>query len=93
MGRINQCDESSRDTLKLKYKIAMSDQALLQFVSYLILKNPHYPGWSKREEYKDPTQRNEAGNPIWYLIMKNPQPFYEAYLEYQAKPKPLANPQ
>jgi len=88
---INQCDEAIRHTLKLKYKIALSDKALLDFVTYLISKDPHYPGWSKREEYKDLTQHNQAGYPIWYLIMKNPQPFYEAYLEYQAKVKPSAN--
>ena len=90
---INQCDEAIRHTLKLRYKIALSDHSLLQFVTYLIAKDPRYPGWSKREEYKDLTQHNEAGYPIWYLIMKNPEPFYEAYLEYQAKAKPSANSQ
>jgi hypothetical protein len=82
---INYCDEAIRHTLTLKYKIELSDQALLQFVNYLMSKDPRYPGWSKREQYEDLTQRNEAGNTIGYLIMKNPEPFYNAYLEYQVK--------
>jgi len=82
---INYCDEAIRHTLTLKYRKAMSDEALLQFVTYLIAKDSRYPGWSKREQYEDLTQRNEAGNTIGYLIMKNPEPFYNAYLEYQVK--------
>jgi len=63
----------------------LSYQQTLDFVNYLMSKDPHYPAWSESEEYKDLTQRNEAGNPIWYLILKKPEPFYDAYLEFKAK--------
>ena len=51
----------------------------------MISQDPYYPSWSDREEYKDLTQHNEAGNPIWYVIMKKPERFYNAYFEYKAK--------
>jgi hypothetical protein len=83
--RINYCDESIRSTLKLRYKISLSDKELSDFTDYLISQDPYYPEWSGREEYKDLTQRNEAGNPIWYVIMKKPERFYNACLQYKAK--------
>jgi len=82
---INYCDESIRSTLKLRYKISLSDKELSDFTNYLILQDPYYPSWSEREEYKDMTQRNEAGNPIWYVVMKKPERFYNAYLQYKGK--------
>jgi hypothetical protein len=82
---INYCDEAIRSTLKLRYHISLSDKELLDFTNHLMSKDPYYPSWSDREEYKDLTQRNEAGNPIWYVIMKKPERFYEAYLQYKAK--------
>lgn len=82
---INYCDESIRSTLTLRYKISMSDKELSDFTNYLISQDPYYPGWSEREEYKDMTQRNEAGNPIWYVVMKKPERFYNAYLQYKGK--------
>lgn len=84
---INRCDEAIRNTLKLKYKIALSEQELMEFVSHMISTDPSYPGWSEREEFKDMTQRNEAGYPRWYVIAKNPEPYYQAYLKYKAKNK------
>jgi hypothetical protein len=88
MEGMNICDEVIRDTLRIRHNIAMSDQAMLQFVNYLVSKDPSYPGWSKAEEYTDLTRRNEAGNPLGFRIMKNPEPFYRAYLEYQAASNP-----
>jgi hypothetical protein len=81
---INYCDLAIRNTLKLKYKISLSDRDLLDFVSYLISLDPYYPGWSEREEFKDLTEKNKAGNPLWYVIVKKSQPFYDAYLKYKA---------
>jgi len=46
---INVCDRAIRDTLKLKYKVSLSDQALMDFASHLISKDPEYPSWSERE--------------------------------------------
>ena len=79
------CDEAIRNTLKLHYKISLSDQELSHFTRYLILQDPNYPSWSEREEFKDMARRNEAGNPIWYVIMKNPERFYNAYVQYKGK--------
>ncbi|HXG65630.1 MAG TPA: hypothetical protein VNO70_11020 [Blastocatellia bacterium] len=84
---INGCDRAIQNTLKLRYKISLSDKELLDFVNHLISQDPYYPGWSEREEYKDLTQRNEAGYPLWFVIVKNPEPFYQAYLKYQARDK------
>lgn len=82
---INYCDEAIRSTLKLRYNISLSDRELLDFTNYPISQDPNYPAWSEREEYKDLTQRNDAGNPIWYVIVKKPEPFHRAYLAYKAK--------
>jgi len=84
---VNNCDHAIENTLRLRYKIHFSEGELRRFVDYLITADPLYPGWSGREEYKDLTQRNEAGNPIWYLIMKKPEPFYKAYVQFKAKSK------
>jgi hypothetical protein len=81
------CDRAIQNTLRLRYKIQFSEGELLRFVDYLITEDPLYPAWSAREEYKDLTQRNSAGYPIWYLIMKKPEPFYTAYLQFKAKSK------
>jgi hypothetical protein len=84
---VNYCDQAIENTLRLRYKIQFSEGELIRFVDYLITEDPYYPAWSAREEYKDLTQRNEAGNPIWYLIVKKPEPFYKAYLQFKAKSK------
>ena len=84
---VNYCDQAIENTLRLRYKIHFSEGELIRFVDYLITEDPLYPAWSTREEYKDLTQRNEAGNPIWYLIMKKPEPFYKAYVQFKAKSK------
>ncbi len=87
MEGINRCDEAIGATLRLKYKISLSNHELLDFVNYLVSTVPHYPAWSGSEEFKDLTQHNEAGNPLWYLTMKNPEPFHQAYLTYKANSK------
>ncbi len=84
---VNYCDQAIENTLRLRYKIHFSEAELIRFVDFLITEDPYYPTWSGREEYKDLTQRNEAGNPIWYLIMKKPEPFHKAYLQFKAKSK------
>jgi hypothetical protein len=82
---INYCDEAIRSTLRLRYSISLSDKELQDFTNHLMSQDPSYPSWSERQEYKDLTKRNEAGNPIWYVIMKKPERFYNAYLQYKSK--------
>lgn len=84
---LNHCDQAIENTLKLRYKIDFLEGELRLFVDHLITEDPYYPAWSTREEYKDLTQRNEAGYPKWYLIMKKPEPFHKAYLQFKAKTK------
>jgi len=80
-------DISIKDTLELKYKIRLSRREMLGFVEYLISKDPAYPNWSQTEWYKDWSDVNEHGVPQQYIIVKNIEPFYKAYLEYKAKNK------
>jgi hypothetical protein len=87
MEGINMRDEAIRDTLKLRYKISLSNQEMLDFVNYMISQDPSYPAWIETELYKDLEQRNEAGNPLQYVIVKNIEPFRRLYLQYKAKAK------
>jgi hypothetical protein len=84
---INDADEAIRNSLRINHGISLSDQELLLFVNYLISKDPAYPGWSKTEKYRDPIKRNQAGNPLWYDVMKDPQPFYKEYLQFSSTGK------
>lgn len=89
LAGVNGCDEAIRNTLRLQYKTSLSEKEFVDYVSYLIAQNAEYPGWSKLEETKHPTERNNAGYPIWYLVVKNPEPHYKAYLQFTAKNKQL----
>ncbi len=82
---INLRDEAIRDTLRLKYNISLSDSETLNFANYLVLQDPTYPGWSETELYKDMNRRNEAGNPLQYLVVKKVEPFYKAYLNFKIR--------
>lgn len=79
---INFTDRAVRDTLWVKYKIELSDSELLEFSSYLIKNAPTYPGWSKKDFRKDYSRLNDAGNPLQVYVMKNPERFHRAYLEF-----------
>jgi hypothetical protein len=83
MEGTNDCDLAIRNTLRLKYKVSLSDNETLDFVNYLISRDPYYPGWSQSERYKS-NELNRAGNPISYLIQKSPEPFHTAYLQFKA---------
>ena len=81
---ISDYDEAIRDSLALRYKIHLSDDDLLSFTNSLMAKDAYYPTWSKTETYKDRTRINKAGYPAQYLIVKDAEPFYKAYLQYKA---------
>ena len=82
---INLTDETIKDTLWVKYKIKMSDKELLAFTNYLIARDPTYPGWSETDDIKDYSRLNEAGYPAQVYVMKEPDRFYQAYLEFKKK--------
>jgi hypothetical protein len=83
MEGLNYFDRSIQDTLRVRYKIKLLDVETLGFVEYLISQEPKYPSWSTRENYKALSDRNEAGLPRQYYILKNMEPFYKAYLKYK----------
>jgi hypothetical protein len=85
MEGINMRDEAVRDTLRLRYKISLSDKELLDFIDYVISQDPSYPSSMVTELYKDREQLNDAGNPLQYVIVKNVEPFHKLYLQYKAK--------
>lgn len=80
---ISRTDQAIRDTLRLEYKILLPDEELLSFSNFMASHHPEHPGWSKTNHFRDYTQINEAGNPLWVYTMKKPERFYEAYLEFK----------
>ncbi len=76
-------DRAIRDTLRLDYKILLSKEELLAFGNFLVARDPSYPSWSEANYFRDYTQINEAGYPLWVRTMKKPEPFYAAYLEFK----------
>jgi len=80
---INSTDDAIKDTLRLEYKVLLSKEELLAFSNYLVARDPTYPAWSKTNRFRDYTQINDAGNPLWVHTMKKPERFYEAYLEFK----------
>ncbi len=82
---LNMFDIAIQDTLRVRYKIRLLDKQMLGFVNYLISQDPRYPIWSTVEDYKDMRNRNAAGNPRQFGILKNAEPFYDAYRKYKAR--------
>ena len=80
---LNIFDHNMQDTFRIRYKIILTDKQTLDFVNYLISQDPRYPGWSTMEEYKDMRHRNSAGNPRQYILLKNFQPFHDAYRKFR----------
>lgn len=76
-------DTTIRDTLRLEHKILLSDEELLALSNFLVARHAEYPSWSDTNYFRDHTQTNEAGYPLWVHTMKKPERFYEAYLEFK----------
>lgn len=76
-------DDAIRETFRLEYKIRLSDEELLAFSNFLVSIDPTYPSWSGTNYFRDYTQINEAGYPLWVRTMKKPERFYQAYLEFK----------
>ena len=68
-------DSCVGSTLKGKYEIDLTEKELLDFVNYLIVRDPRYPSWSK-------TEIPRIG--LKYCLYKKPELFHQAYLDYQA---------
>jgi hypothetical protein len=81
---INISDRSIMDTFWVQHKIKMSDSELLEFCNFLILRDPTYPAWSEMTGLiKDHSRTNEAGYPLQVYLLKKPERYYEAYLEFK----------
>jgi hypothetical protein len=76
-------DEAVRHALWVRYRVGMSDEELLAFSNFLVARDPFYPGWSGMEFITDDSRKNEAGYPTRAHVMKKPERFYEAYLEFK----------
>jgi|GEM_PF-1179475 len=81
---LNIFDHNLQDTFRIRYKIILTDKQMLDFVNYLISRDPRYPTWSTMEDYKDMRHRNAAGNPRQYALLQNAQPFYDAYRKFRS---------
>jgi hypothetical protein len=79
----NFTDEAVRDTLRMKYRINLSDTELLAFVNYLVQHHPTYPRWSSRYSVRDDSTKNEHGIGALRIIMKLPGLYRQAYLEFE----------
>jgi hypothetical protein len=80
---LNYVDWAIKDTFRLEHKIILSEEDLLVFSNFLVAYYPEYPSWSETNYFRDYTQINEAGYPLWVRTMKKPERFYEAYLEFK----------
>ena len=79
----NFTDEDLKETLKVIYKITLTDKELLEFTNFLTVRYPEYPSWSKRKNYVDKEQLNSAGYPLQFYIFVTPERHYKAYSEFE----------
>jgi len=83
---VNLTDVDIGVTLWVRYRILLSKGELVEFVNYLVARDPTYPSWSwregKKEPVKDYTRFDRFGNPVEVYILRRPERFYEAYLEF-----------
>jgi hypothetical protein len=80
---INFTDRAVKETLRIVYKVTLTDAEMLELYNFLIVRFPDYPSWSNLKEVKDETQYNSAGYPLQFFILKTPERHYEAYLEFK----------
>lgn len=79
----NTADNAIRDTLRLEYKIILSDAELLELSNFLVAKYPEYPSWSETNVVTENTQLNGVRDSVRIDVLKKPERFYEAYLEFK----------
>jgi hypothetical protein len=84
---VNSIDNDIQDTFRFVYKIVLSDTELLEFSNYLTAHYPEYPSWSDGQMVKDDTELSPAGLPVMNRILKKPERYYEAYLEFKKTKK------
>jgi len=80
---INFKDQDIRDTLRFVYKINMSDAELSEYSQYMTAHYPDYPGWSEGKLTKDESKLGAGGYPVQIILMRKPERYYKAYLEFK----------
>ncbi len=80
---VNDQDKDIRSTLRFVYKIKLSDEELSEYSQYMTTHFPDYPSWSEGEMVKDDTDIAPDGRPAMNRILKKPERYYEAYLEFK----------
>jgi hypothetical protein len=80
---INHTDRAIANTLRREYKTPLSDGELFAFSNFMAAQYPEYPGWCETERVRDETQVNAAGYPLWFVVMKKPERFHDAYSEFK----------
>lgn len=78
---INETDQDIQNTFWFLYKIAIHDVELIELSNYLTEHYPQYPSWSERKMV-----RNDESSPVGFAvkdrILKKPERYYQAYLEF-----------
>jgi hypothetical protein len=80
---VNSIDRAVKNTLRMQYKINLSDAELLGFSNFMAIHYSDYPSWSERDLVEDSSQLNAAGFPVRILFLKKPERYYEGYLEFK----------
>lgn len=83
----NGYDQAVQDSLRIKYKVHISDEELLRFSNYLISVDPNYPSWSEKERNNAQLLETDAESQRPYLIVKHLERFYSAYTRFIATDK------
>jgi succinate dehydrogenase flavin-adding protein (antitoxin of CptAB toxin-antitoxin module) len=80
---VNEVDRSILNTFLVRKSFEISESELLDFSNFLVERDPTYPSWSDTDFIKDYSRINEAGNPAQVYVLKKPERYYEAYLEFK----------
>ncbi len=80
---VNDMDDDIQGTFRFVYKVILPDAELLKFSNYLTARYPEYPSWSEGQMVKDDAELSPAGLPVMNRMLKKPERYYEAYLEFK----------
>ena len=84
---INNKDNNIKNTLRFDYKIILSDAELLELSNFLTTNYPDYPSWSETKMVRENIQSDGITKSVQIDVLKKPERFYDAYLEFKNKSK------
>lgn len=85
---IGSIDIAIKDTFWIRSKRQFSDRELLDFSNFLISRDSTYPSWSETDLTVDETRMNTAGVPLRVYVLKTPERFFAAYVEFKKSKEP-----